>query len=309
MKFKIYKMNFTSAVHFGEGGLATSSDVLMADSVFAALCTEAAAWGGGMLERLLDSAFSGRLLLSDGLPYIGETLYVPKPVMEVRGDGEVNSVIKKALKKLRYIPADKLDIYLQGKLDIAGEAKRFHDGCSHSALLEKVTVPEHEITRPYAVAVRRFRPGSGLYLCMGYGDDETCGIFTELMNSLSYAGIGGKRSAGYGRFELTEADMEESILKRLLKSDSEKYMSLSVCLPTDEELDDVISNADYLSVKRSGWIASGSYADSFRKKKDLYMLSAGSVFSGRFSGGIFDVGEGGGHPVYRYGKPMLLAVS
>ena len=32
MKFKIFKMNFTGAVHFGEGVLITSADTLMADT-------------------------------------------------------------------------------------------------------------------------------------------------------------------------------------------------------------------------------------------------------------------------------------
>ena len=75
------------------------------------------------------------------------------------------------------------------------------------------------------------------------------------------------------------------------------------------ELDEVIAGADYLTVKRSGWVGSVSYADSMRKKKDIYMLTAGSVFSRRFSGDIFDVSDGGKHPVYRYGKPMLMAIS
>lgn len=64
MKYKIFKLNFISAVHFGEGGLTTSADTLMADTIFAALCSEAAAQDSCLLEKLVDSAFSGKLLIS-----------------------------------------------------------------------------------------------------------------------------------------------------------------------------------------------------------------------------------------------------
>lgn len=307
MKYKIFKLNFTGAVHFGEGGLTTSADTLMADTIFAALCAEAAAQGGGLLDKLTDSTSSGKLLLSDGLPFIGKTLYVPKPVMEIRGRQEGDSALKKALKKLRYIPIDKLNTYLCGELDIAAEAKKFHDGFSLSGLLEKVTVPRDEVTRPYAVAVKRFRKGSGLYMCTGYEDEEILDLFSELLETLSYSGIGGERSSGLGRFELTVAGGD--VLTAMLQDhNAPKYMSLSVSLPAEEEMDEVISDADFLTVKRSGWVSSLSYADSLQKKRDLYMLAAGSVFSRRFSGGIFDVGDGGRHPVYRYGKPMLMGI-
>ena len=309
MKFKIFKMNFTGAVHFGEGGLTTSGDTLMADTIFAALCTEAAMQGGSLLDKLVESASSGKLLISDALPYTGKTLYLPKPVIEVRGRDEGNSAIKKALKKLRFIPAEKMDIYLRGDLNIAEEARSFHDNFSCQDLIEKVTVPEDEITRPYAVAVRRFRKGSGLYLCVGYDIEETCDMFSELFENLSYSGIGGKRSSGYGRFEVTVSGGGEVLMQKLQNMNAKKYMSLSVSLPAEDEMDDVISGADYLTVKRSGWVGSVSYSDTMRKKKDLYMLAAGSVFSRRFSGDIFDVGDGGKHPVYRYGKPMFMAIS
>ena len=85
-------------------------------------------------------------------------------------------------------------------------------------------------------------------------------------------------------------------------------MSLSVCLPKDAELDEVMGGASYMTVRRGGWVSSTTYADTLRKKKEIYMLAAGSVFDRRFEGGIYDVSDGGRHPVYRYGKPMLMAV-
>lgn len=307
MRFKIYNLHFTEAVHFGEGGLVTSADTLMADTVFGALCSEAAMQGDGILETLVEYANSGRLLISDGLPFIGKELYVPKPVMEVQGREEGDSKIKKALKKLRFIPLEKMDIYLQGKMDIATEALRFHEGFAVSDIVEKVTVPEDNVTRPYAVAVKRYKEGSGLYLCVGYDNEDVLQLFEMILEQLSYSGIGGERSSGYGRFEWTVRE-DKAIASKLMTTNAKKYMSLSVCLPNDSELDEIIKGASYMTVRRSGWVSSVTYADTLRKKMDIYMLTAGSVFDRRFDGGIYDVSDGGRHPVYRYGKPLLMAI-
>ena len=44
------------------------------------------------------------------------------------------------------------------------------------------------------------------------------------------------------------------------------------------------------------------------KKKELYSFKAGSCFSHKFDGHIFDLSEGGNHPVYRYAKPLMMGV-
>lgn len=311
MNFKVFRLDFTGAVHFGEGGLITSADTLMADTVFSALCVEAAAQGDGLLKKLVDSVTAGKLLISDGLPYIGATLYVPKPMVEVRVQEEGNSKIKKDLKKLRYIPVEKLGFYLNGQMEIGAEAKAFQDGFSVSDLAEKVTVPGNEVTRPYAVAVKRYKKGSGLYLCVGYADEETVDLFRNLLHMLSYSGIGGERSSGYGRFRVvsgSDAAAEAELTRRLQMRDTDKYMSLSVCLPNEDELDEVVEGASYLAVRRGGWVGSASYADTMRKKREIYMFAAGATFAKRYAGGIYDVSEGGRHPVYRYGKPMLMSI-
>ena len=50
-------------------------------------------------------------------------------------------------------------------------------------------------------------------------------------------------------------------------------------------------------------------ADSARKKKTQYFLAAGSLLPRRFEGDLYEVGPGGAHPVYRYGRPILLGVT
>ena len=87
-----------------------------------------------------------------------------------------------------------------------------------------------------------------------------------------------------------------------------RYMLLSTALATDEELESALDGASYLLTKRSGFIASDTYALEARRKRDLFVFASGSCFVNRFSGDIFDVSIGGGHPVYRYAKSLFVEV-
>lgn len=99
------------------------------------------------------------------------------------------------------------------------------------------------------------------------------------------------------------------MLHAYLESKSKKKILLSTALPKDEELESALENASYQLEKRSGFIASSTYAEEWRKKKDLYVFAAGSCFDNTFEGDIYDVSDGGKHSVYRYAKPLFLGVS
>ena len=86
-------------------------------------------------------------------------------------------------------------------------------------------------------------------------------------------------------------------------------MLLNTALPKESELEDALLFADYSLIKRSGFVSSSNYSDSWQRKKDLIMFKSGSCFEKRFEGDVFDVSNGSGtHPVYRYGKPMLMRI-
>ena len=93
----------------------------MADTIFSALCHEAAKEDETGIGELVGWAEKGGLRISDVLPFIGETLYIPKPAVRIQVEQEGDSVIKKQFKKLKYIPIDRVEAYLQGKLDHRGE--------------------------------------------------------------------------------------------------------------------------------------------------------------------------------------------
>ena len=127
MRYDLLRLGFSTPVHFGSGRLDTAEMTFCADRLFSAICIEALKKGGEeYLMKIYDYVKSGRLLLSDGLPYIGETYYIPKPVIHIEHSrDESSSVLKKAFKKLSYIPIDKTDAFINGDIDPELENEKF----------------------------------------------------------------------------------------------------------------------------------------------------------------------------------------
>ena len=277
-------MIFPVGIHLGNKLSDESMFTVLADTLFSALCQEAVK--NGSLDELVSAVKDNKLLISDAMPFIGDTYYIPKPLVKIQTESQGNSKLKKAFKKLSYIPSDKLEVYLKGQLDA-----------------EK----ENDKPSPYRVGVFNFNEGNGLYVIVGYEDDDTLYLVSDLLESLSFSGLGGRKSTGLGRFELKSGELDDIILKRL-NDNSKVKTSLSVALPTEEELPTVIENSRCKMLKRSGFVASTTYADEYLRKNDLYVFSAGSTFTKDFLGDVYDVSNNGNHSVYRYAKPMLMGV-
>lgn len=307
MKSQLFKLSFTGSVHFGDGGLMKAKSTLSADTVFSALCIEALGQGQTALEQLIEGVRADRIRISDGLPYIGDDYYVPKPLVQLDREQKGDSSVKKAVKKLEYLPVQCLEEYVRGDLDIKKQSEYFQDAFGAYRFVEKAAVFEAEDSMPYGVSVFQYYDRSGLYLCVQYERKEDLELVEGLLLQLSFSGIGGKKSSGYGRFDLLYGKMP-SAFERHLNGTYEKYMTLSVSVPGDEEIKKVLEGSGYRLIRRSGFIDSPAYANTFRKKRDIYLMAPGSVFSERFSGQLVDVSSGGRHPVYRYAKPVWLGV-
>lgn len=308
MDYKLYKLAFQGAVHFGNRNLHEGVAACCADTVFSALCQEALCLGEDQMQALCQYARDGKLLFSDAFPYMGKTCYLPKPMkrIEAADQNRGDSVIKKAYKKLKYVPADSLEAYLRGEYDVL--KAQGTEGLGHFQMKVSASIRGEEETLPYRVGAYFFHPGNGLYLLVGYEGEEVLELAESLLDSLSYSGIGGKRSAGMGRFVLHSGAIPADLRKRLA-SEGKQYMSLSVSLPREEELEGVLRSGEYLLIRRGGFVASARYAGVQMRKRDLYVFQAGSCFETKYRGDIYDVSDGrGAHPVYRYAKPLFLEV-
>ena len=212
---------------------------------------------------------------------------------------------KKAYKRIKFLPIDKLKDFLEGTLDPTEiEGKDFGKFQQET---QAAVRREEEDTLPYRVGVFYYGEKSGLYILSAWELEEEKQLLEELLESLSYTGIGGKKFSGLGKFSCIPKKVPEEFLKQLEKRTG-RYMLLSPALPREEELDEVLEGASYQLEKRSGFVASPEYASEWRRKKDLYVFQAGSCFEKKFEGDIYDVSDGGNHAVYRYAKPLFMRV-
>lgn len=300
MNYCVYKLKFTTGVHFGEGLLNQSSYIFRADSLFSALYIEAIKME--CEKDLLEAVERKHLRFSDALPYKGDQYFVPKPMIYIENTDKGDSKQKKQYKKLKYIPVSRLNSYLQGDFEL---------DCMQKFGVEdqntKAAVRGKKESAPFHVGIYYFYPDSGLYVILSYENDAEKYLFEDLMNALSYTGIGGKKSSGLGKFDFLYGKYTDELERYLYKKDG-KRMLLSSALPKEEELEQALEGASYLLEKRSGFVDSCQYADEQRRKEDLYVMAAGSCFINEFSGAIFDVSHEGNHSVYRYERPLFMGV-
>lgn len=306
MNYKIFKFSFKTGVHFGQGSLADGEFTLGADTIFSALCHEAMNWNGPQeVEKLVDLIRKNRVRFSDGLPFIGDELYLPKPMAAIADGQTGDSTIKKAFKKLKYIPVLELRTYLAGEMEPSLIARRM-ELIGESDV--KTLVSGRGLEEPYKVGYFRFKSDSGLYMIMGYTEQTELDYVERLLFSLSYSGIGGKISSGFGKYDMQSEAVSEELMLLLKGAAHGPYMLLSGAMATNEELEGIVPESRYLLIKRSGFISSKTYSTTEEKKRDFYLFKAGSCFVKQFEGDLFDVGNNGQHPVFRYAKPMFLEV-
>ena len=118
MNYKLYRLKFSTSVHFGNGKLEISDIKFMADSLFSAMCIEAKnLYGANGIEQLYKYADEGNLLLSDLMPYYQDNYYLPKPMIKVEKEFSVSSVEKKRYKNTNYISVDEYESYINGTLN------------------------------------------------------------------------------------------------------------------------------------------------------------------------------------------------
>ena len=294
MTYKMYIMNFHTA-HFGAGTLDSSKMTFAADRLFSALAIEAKKMG--KMEEFVSLAVQDEFVLTDAFPYLSGP-FLPKPIGFPKFDQpdlttDVKEVRRQAkmAKKLQFIPLDKFDSYVKGTL--------FEDA-EHAQTNIVTKNQPHVDGALYQVSTVRFRDGSSLYVI---GNESE--LLNGLMTSLQYTGIGGKRSSGYGQFDLTILDLPDSFKNRLTKVHQGPVMTLTTSLPVEHDLKNTMYTGSYLLSKSSGFAFSTETNENYRKQ-DLYKFASGSTFSETFKGQIVDVRPlDFPHEVLNYAKPLF----
>lgn len=311
MAYSLYRLEFSTGLHIGGDAGGPSLDdgrmTIHSDTLFAALGCESAA--AGKIAQLYEAFAGGALAMSDALPYSGEEYYLPKPVLytgNVRREGSPTR--RKALKSIEYIPLCRLDEYLGGLAGGEIDPEQYRSAFGSLVTVTRVASRGNAQPLPYNVAYWRFSAGCGLYVIVRWEDEASLALFEAALAALGLSGVGGKQSSGLGKFEAAVCPMPPRLTEMLTDTGAPYQMLLGTGLPADAALDAALAGGWYQVVRRGGFVRSAHYADRPRKKRTLYLLAPGSCLRERFDGGMFDVSEGGAHPVWRCGKTLFGGV-
>ncbi len=318
MQYFLYKLKFPYGVHFGADKAGIYLEKISVnchcDTLYSAICHEILKlYGEEALKSFYEETKSGKFLLSDLLPYKQDNLLIPKPILYIERNVEKqvsDSVKKKKMKKLQFIPVMKINEFFNGEAEEIEFAK--------NVVYEKNAISkdsDSENNKLYSVAITRFDEDCGLYFIVKMQEDKK-EWFDGIINSLALSGIGGKRTSGYGQFEVEDDCQleinsnisEEAKIAQLLEQKGDYYLTLSAFYPQKEEILKLKSGY-YSLIQRQGFVQSATYSDNLLKKIPITMINAGSCFEERFDGDITDVSKQGNHPVYRYGKPIMIGIN
>lgn len=333
MSYLLYKLRFPNGIHVGTASGNTLEETMMSvysDTFYSAIFNEYMKIYND--DELYKISEAGEFLVSDLLPFkekkdMSTDFYLPKPFISVQrqemGKNEEEEVVdRKKVKATNFIPADKLGKYLTF-LKTGKNFPEIDDDFGKKELYTKNKVSlQNEDTKLYNIEVFKFNEKSGLYFIVKLPENnEWQEIFENILESLSLTGIGGKRNSGFGQF-ISEDPMffdgedfdaieseSDAYINKALYSDEEKYLSLSSYSPKIEEIEKIKESENYYQlIKRSGFVNSSLYSEQAEKRKQVYMLSSGSVLSFKPEGKILDLNLHGKHSIYRMGKPIVLGV-
>ncbi len=318
MNYCLYKLHFTTPLHCGRGdgavALTNTAMTLRADTLFSALCNEAALQiGENAVDELAAQCAEGKLLFSDTFPFHQEVLYLPVPLLPLDENAEFDIKNRKAIKAVHWLPA--CDEYFHRFADYIKSGTMFDcESLTKSFAVFRTDVKacisrEQQDTVPFEVGCCEFKAACGLYGIIGYESQEDADTVLKLLKSIGVSGIGGQVSRGFGKFTLQTLDAENpyaSFVKESIGQQKNSYMLLTSSLPKPEEMASALEDAYYNLIRRGG-LSWSPYADTLKKQTQYYLVS-GSMLKHTFDGDVFIVGKNERHDIYRYARPIFLGV-
>lgn len=326
MTYLLYKLKFPNGIHVGaNSSLELTNTIVSSDVFYSAFYAEYVRIFGENDRELLQLTENDEFKVSDLLPFkemkTETVFYVPKPFVndierKQSNDENEQVVDRKKVKKLSYIPASRLNEYFEF-LETGKNFPEIDDDFGEKELHTKNKVSRiGEDTELYNVEVFRFNKDSGLYFIVQL-PEKWQEKFENVLESLLLTGIGGKKSAGYGQFEVGElktkdfkADMIflDTSLKK--STNTGRYLLLSSYLPQKDEIEKIKNKENgYQLIKRSGFVNSPKYSENPQKRKQVYMISSGAVLNFKPAGRLADLKLHGNHSIYRMGKPIVIGVT
>ena len=320
--FKVYKLHFTTPVHFGDcrGDYGISQRTIQSDTLYAALTSSLSKLGieipgNGDLGFTISSLFPYYQIGEHGQP----VYFLPRPKkLSLLEEKDIEQ--RKKIKKISWLDVKYFEEVINGcapqhvlASDIQGEFlsyKKIDDKFICNQTQERVTVSRTGIedAKPFYMDRVAFKEYSGLYFIA----EGNTALLDKALSLLQYEGIGTDRNVGNGIFKYQTDNIEIK-----LPDSYNGQMSLSIYIPSNqEELDLMLAgkNLAYDFVRRGGWIT--TYPYNTLRKNFVYAFTPASVF-GLYSptetkGKIVDLGvdvPGLNHPIYRCGRSLFIPIN
>ena len=271
----------------------------------------------------------GKIVFSSLFPYWRTAdsdlyFYLPKPLLKLEQEEQQSAKSFEEIKQLATkLKKQKKSTYIRASqinslLESGGSDRQFAVPEFAAPLVAGRVALREEKPLPYYVGSYVFSKHSGLYFILGVEHEEEFTLIKELLFSLGYSGIGGKRSSGYGKFELADDKLElsddggdyddDTAIALMLYNEKSKYqMCLAPVCPCVDEIA-VVKQGSYKLIKRGGFIASSAAKDNI-KRNSIYMLQEGSCFPERLRGQMLQqTVDGLAHDVYRDGIGMFVGL-
>ena len=311
---RIIKLHFTAPVHLGEMGigLEESSMVLHSDTIFNAICNALAKlngteWVTDFLEKFKEKPC---FRISSGFPFIGDTLFLPKPRNRANINEELQHEYGKRLKKTSYLTKDYFERWIGGE-ELSEKDLKEITGCDLSKYCKEMLLPKVSIDRAqaessiYFLGSVRFKENSGLWFIIDCDGDDYETMVLPALRLLQHDGIGGKRAWGYGAFELKDGTIDMEL------PDTDTHLLLSLYYPADHE-------KKLFALQESRWdfVLRGGYAHPYglkrsQQKPQVLFISEGSILGEKPAGKLieYDLHTGELHSLYHYGIAYSMPIS
>lgn len=327
-----------SSFHLGRHGLGEeeSGEHLPSDSLFAAIVARMAETrGADEAERFVTTmqSESPPFVFSSAFPRAGKVLLFPAP-LELPGAPKPDAPKHKDLKKCKYVSRALFNALCTSKslADLFTTSVRLQGGQvwltrdKVDALPKSVREDERiwKIEKRPRVTVGRvaansqifhtgqtvFHQECGLWFAVRWfaRDDALAQMLNDALAELAQAGIGGKRSVGFGH-----CTIEPHGALELPDADGTHWVTLSRYLPSSDEMNALHAGVAYAIQRVGGWVQSP--ITKSERRRAVRMIGEGSVL-GRVlraaPGRIVDVrpvypnAPSLGHPVWRSGRALAV---
>lgn len=285
-----YHLRFLSPLHVSSGGFGYESTetFIRSDTLYSAVCSVAAQiYSKEVLNRVFLSTPKSAIVVSSAFLSHSDSLFYPKPLSYFPANFDaLEYTQQKAFKKVKFVEQSLLNELLNdGEKDFplsSNDSKdKIKSGCwkqdafANSNLYEMLEIPRivtdrvSTATQIFHYAEVHFAEQAGLFFVAQFDTEEAQKCFTTALYVLADTGIGGDRSVGKGRFEVTK--ISQTFVPKVEKANASLLLSLYV--PTETELSAIdLQKSHYNLVTRQGWVSNHTH-----RRQTVRAFAEGSV--------------------------------